>query len=68
MAASYCCEMMSGQLGRTCADHPDAADCPDMLVARRPSGDHVLLVHDGGSSGIAIAFCPWCGRDLKSVA
>ncbi|MCB0972655.1 MAG: hypothetical protein KDA97_14205 [Acidimicrobiales bacterium] len=67
MATSDCCQTMSDQLAFMCTDHPDSADCPDKLVAKWASGDHVLLVHDGGSSGIVIAFCPWCGQDLGAT-
>lgn len=25
------------------------------------------MVHDGGSSVVAIAFCPWCGSKLPQI-
>jgi hypothetical protein len=27
-------------------------------------GVNGLIIHDGGSSSIGIAFCPWCGSTL----
>jgi len=44
-----------------CPDH--GQDRPDRVVSR---GEHGfgLPVHDGGSSVIAIRFCPWCGTEL----
>ena len=60
--------MMTEQLALVCPNHPDVTECPDKLVDRRATGAFVLLVHDGGSSGISIAFCPWCGRDLASTS
>jgi hypothetical protein len=44
----------------------DPLACPDRLVVRWPDGTYGLLIHDGGSSRIDIAFCPWCGQRLPS--
>jgi len=58
---------MAAQLERQCAEHPNRFDCPDALVAYFPKdGSYGLIVHDGGSSTISIAFCPWCGARLAS--
>lgn len=58
--------MMAADLGRTCDEHARRADCPDALVRRSSDGSFGLYVHDGGSSVIAIAFCPWCGTQLPA--
>lgn len=62
-----CCDIMRGQLELRCPDHGDLIDCPDSLVVRWPDGVYGLRVHDGGTSVIAIAFCPWCGATLEEV-
>src|SRR3954454_11418873 len=62
-----CCESMLKQLNWKCADHSSLADCPDALVGRfGKAGDYGLLIHDGGSSYVAIAYCPWCGTKLRT--
>ncbi|WP_206185881.1 hypothetical protein [Sphingosinicella sp. BN140058] len=55
---------MAGDLNRTCDRHSDRSDCPDALIARLGDGSYGLIIHDGGSSVMAIAFCPWCGTRL----
>jgi hypothetical protein len=51
---------------RTCEEHPNPFDCPDHLIyfdaTKRTYG---LIVHDGGSSVIEIAHCPWCGKRIS---
>lgn len=59
-----CCSAMRDQIEYSCLDHPDLSACPDSLVTYWGSGGYVLRVHDGGSSGIAINYCPWCGSRL----
>ncbi len=46
-----------------CDIHPDPFECPDNLVFHR-AGTFGLYVHDGASSYVTIAFCPWCGTEL----
>lgn len=58
-ASTACCEMMAADLGRTCETHERRADCPDALIRVSSEGTFGLYVHDGGSSAIGIAFCPW---------
>jgi hypothetical protein len=58
---------MAFDLNRTCKHHVDRYDCPDALIARMRGG-YGIIVHDGGSSVIEIAFCPWCGSKLPSIA
>jgi hypothetical protein len=63
---TLCCEMMRNQLETRCADHPDPFDCPDNLIFYSAKTDKFgLIIHDGGSSYIAIQHCPWCGAGLK---
>jgi len=65
--SEHCCEMMQANAESVCHLHPNRFDCPDALVnydeAERDFG---LIIHDGGSSTIAIAFCPWCGTKLRT--
>ena len=63
---THCCETMRDQVERTCPDHPDRSDCPDCLVEFRPdpAPRYGLLIHDGGTSSLAIGWCPWCGSKL----
>jgi len=40
-------------------------DCPDATLIRIQSkGKFGIPVRDGGSSFIAIDYCPWCGMKL----
>jgi hypothetical protein len=55
---------MRREADRTCDRHPDRFDCPDCLVSYSTGGEYGLIIHDGGSSTIRIAFCPWCGAKL----
>jgi len=57
---------MADDLNRVCAVHADRSDCPDAFVAEM-NGGYGLMVHDGGSSAIEIAFCPWCGASLSQM-
>ncbi len=53
---------MAAQLNHHCEQHPDRWDCPDALIGTFSDGRTGLIVHDGGSSMILIAHCPWCGK------
>lgn len=49
----------------TCAQHPNPFECPDHLVHfDPPTRTYGLIVHDGGTSSVTIAHCPWCGALL----
>ena len=61
-----CCPRMAEDLDRSCEIHPDRADCPDALIDR-VRGGYGIIVHDGGSSVIEIAYCPWCGTRLPPI-
>jgi hypothetical protein len=61
----HCCNMMADNVNRTCKLHPERHDCPDCLIDYWPSsGTYGIIIHDGGSSVIVIAYCPWCGTKL----
>jgi hypothetical protein len=63
---AHCCERMGEDLESACAQHPDRNDCPDALLAT-VRGGYGIIVHDGGSSVVEIAFCPWCGARLPAI-
>jgi hypothetical protein len=57
-----CCEMMRDQLDWKCDQHSDPAERPDALIGCFGKSKTLgLLIHDGGSSFVAIHYCPWCG-------
>ena len=61
----HCCAMMRSNVERTCDVHLDLSDCPDLLIAFWPDpAAYGIRIHDGGSSVVAIAHCPWCGVAL----
>ncbi|WEK45185.1 MAG: hypothetical protein P0Y56_09055 [Candidatus Andeanibacterium colombiense] len=57
---------MAADLNPSCDQHADRSDCPDALIGR-VRGGYGIIVHDGGSSVVEIAFCPWCGGKLPSI-
>ena len=58
---------MTDQLSQVCEIHADPADCADALACYLPKFDEYgLWIHDGGSSFMAIRFCPWCGTKLPA--
>ncbi len=61
-----CCDRMDYDLNQKCDQHKDRYACPDALI-NRVRGGYGLIVHDGGSSVIEIAFCPWCGSRLPKI-
>lgn len=61
----HCCQDMERNLTFVCKSHSDEFDCPDSLILYRAKFDEYgLIIHDGGSSTLAIIFCPWCGVEL----
>ena len=61
----HCCEMMRSNAENTCDLHTERSDCPDALVDFWPEGQaYGLMIHDGGTSVVTIAYCPWCGKKL----
>lgn len=60
-----CCDRMKEELEWTCAHGHSPSECPDVLIAYVAKFDEFgIRVHDGGSSIVRIAFCPWCGTRL----
>ncbi len=52
--APHCCDSM-----RAYVEHEDG------IIYWWPKfHEYLISVHDGGSSGILIRFCPWCGTQL----
>jgi len=63
----HCCNAMQAQTEFICADHAELDDCPDALISYSEKfREYGLRIHDGGSSSVAIAHCPWCGAKLPS--
>jgi hypothetical protein len=61
----HCCGRMRLAVEETCEQHPDRFDCPDALVTYSEKLDEYgLIVHDGGSAYVVIAYCPWCAAEL----
>jgi hypothetical protein len=61
-----CCDGMRRQLEFRCTDHDGLSEYPDSLVVLRENPNRFgIRVHDGGSSSIAIRYCPGCGKSLQ---
>lgn len=58
----YCCDMMKSNLKGTCKVH--GRTCADTIM-KRLGGRICIPIHDGGSSGVVINYCPWCGTDIR---
>ena len=57
--------MMENAKVLKCDIHKDIYECPDVLISYSEYNDEYgIIVHDGGSSSIAINYCPWCGSKL----
>jgi hypothetical protein len=53
-AFKHCCDLMEAYLASE-----------DAILFYWPRvREYAIPVHDGGSSGIVITFCPWCGSKL----
>ncbi|SCF13553.1 hypothetical protein GA0070607_5965 [Micromonospora coriariae] len=66
----FCCEMMRDKVETECDQHPNPFECPDNLIYHQPEPSderYGLIIHDGGSSYIAIRYCPWCGSALPGM-
>jgi hypothetical protein len=63
----YWCTTMAAKATDTCDVH--GGDCPDVVMRRfgkvEDSFWFGIPIHDGGSSAIAIDFCPWWGVALS---
>jgi tryptophan synthase alpha chain len=66
--SQHCCDTMRHYVTWECDMHPTRADCGDCIVEYWPDQDRYgILIHDGGTSMVAIAFCPWCGAALPDA-
>jgi hypothetical protein len=62
----HCCESMNYHVNYKCDIHDNPFDCPDNLLYFNSDEDsYGLILHDGGSAILEIAFCPWCGSGLS---
>lgn len=43
-------------------------DNVNVIMRKWKDGTYGIPIHDGGSSIIEIAFCPWCGSELKKAS
>lgn len=67
MGQPHCCDDMRDAVTSSCSDHPHRHDCPDALIQYTPKFDEYgLIIHDGGTSSVAIRHCPFCGRALPA--
>lgn len=64
---------MTRQLNWRCDTHADRYDCADALISFTAKfQEYGLIIHDGdpstihggGTSSVAISYCPWCGARL----
>ena len=63
----HCCKTMANWAAYSCSEHADPSDCPDNIISfSQVQHSYGIRVHDGGSSSITIAFCPWCGSKLAA--
>jgi hypothetical protein len=63
--ADFPCVHIANQITTTCSDHPDPADCPDILISYFPRFDeYSIAVRDGDTAAVSIRYCPWCGVEL----
>ena len=66
-AKNHCCTRMTQAVNFRCLKHDDPSDCADQLLYYcAPFDEYGLLIHDGGSSYVLIAHCPWCGKSLPT--
>src|SRR4030042_4964343 len=50
----HCCEEMAGYI----------KDEDEIMYFSDKYNEYLIPIHDGGSSGIVIRYCPWCGQRL----
>lgn len=60
---------MAEKATQTCDEH-GRYECANVVMHRYGDADNGfwfgIPVHDGGTSAIAIEYCPWCGTKLPS--
>ena len=60
--ADFPCVHIAENVTRTCAQHDDRADCPDILITRSARFDEYKITKLGTDH--TIRYCPWCGVKL----
>ncbi|UII20502.1 DUF6980 family protein [Fulvivirga ligni] len=62
----HCCEMMDYHTSFHCSRHKDKYECPDTLIDySSQTKSYRVIIHDGGTSGIEMNYCPWCGTKIS---
>jgi hypothetical protein len=56
------CVHMAYHALKTCPQHEDRAECPDLLITRDARDGTYRLIKPG--SAMPITHCPWCGTRL----
>ncbi len=60
-----CCEMMKYHSTFQCKTCKDKYECPDTIIDfNKEQNSYQIIIHDGGTSGIEIKYCPWCNTNL----
>jgi len=62
--ADFPCVHIAYHSTKTCEEHDDPWECPDMTLAKISDDEYCIPIRDGGSSFIEITHCPWCGIKL----
>lgn len=63
----HCCDRMRHEVSKTCDQHADRFECPDLLIDYNSKFDEYgIMVHKGGTTVCCIDFCPWCGAQLPA--
>lgn len=61
----FCCEDIEKYVEYECTTHKNIFDCYDHLfIYNKIYDEYGVIIHDGGSSYIAINYCPFCGAKL----
>lgn len=59
---------MARWLDPRCETHSDVHACPDApVVFDARSREYGLIVRDGATASVEVAYCPWCGRRLPGA-
>ena len=62
----YCCAKMARFNRNSYSSNGDLKwNDPDMILCVTKEREYLIPIHDGGSSGVQIRYCPWCGSDLN---
>lgn len=61
-AADHPCLHMAYHATETCDQHPDRAECDDLVIGYNDRFDEYTIIK--GQVALTIAYCPWCGVKL----